>query len=89
MFSIAEFWAEPSGHVAAPLIVTSAVVQEAERMLGVRLPQMLIDLLQVQNGGYTAGFVFPTNQPNSWADGCVPMDELFGITLQKAPPASA
>ena len=83
MFSITAFWAEPFGHVAAPPIVTSAVVQEAERMLGVQLPQLLIDLLQVQNGGYTAGFVFPTDKPNSWADGCVPLDELFGITLQK------
>ena len=85
MFSTTGFWAAPYGHVATPPLLTPAVVQEAESILGVRLPQMLIDLLQVQNGGYTAGFVFPTNQPNSWAEGCVPLEELFGITLQKGP----
>jgi SMI1-KNR4 cell-wall len=85
MFAITEFWVEPFGHVSAPIILTKEVVQEAEKTLGVRLPQLLIELLQIQNGGYTTGFVFPTDKPNSWAEGCVPMDELFGITLQKGP----
>ncbi|MCI1189253.1 SMI1/KNR4 family protein [Hymenobacter sp. DH14] len=85
MFAITEFWAAPFGHVSAPIVVTPEVVQEAEKRLGVRLPQLLIELLQIQNGGYTAGFVFPTDKPNSWAEGCVPLEELFGITLQKGP----
>jgi hypothetical protein len=75
------FWSSPYGHLPSPPAVTAEVVQEAENKLGVKLPQIFIELLQVQNGGYTNGFVFPTAHPTSWHEGCVPMDEVFGIDL--------
>jgi hypothetical protein len=61
----------------APL--TSAMVEELEAALGIRLPAHYVELLRVQNGGYTRGFVFPTTQATSWAEDHVPLDALAGI----------
>ena len=51
----------------------------AEQGLGVRLPTEYIDLLRIQNGGYTRGFDFPMSAPTSWAPDCIPLFELSGI----------
>jgi hypothetical protein len=38
------------------------MVEFAEKGLNVKLPELLIELLKIQNGGYTQGFAFPTTQ---------------------------
>lgn len=70
------FWAD-NYYQHPPL--TNAMLEAAEAMLQVKLPPLLVELLRVQNGGYTAGFAFPMLQPTSWADDHVPLTELFGI----------
>ena len=71
-----QFWAE-NWYNHAPL--TDAMVAEAEQTLGVRLPAELLELLRVQNGGYTNGFAYPMTVHTSWADDHVPLDSLKGI----------
>ncbi|MFJ4366657.1 SMI1/KNR4 family protein [Streptomyces chartreusis] len=75
----ATFWGEGSYGVQPPL--TDAVVQDAERQLGVRLPTSLLEILRVQNGGVVAELwnAFPTDVPTSWSENHVPLDEMMGI----------
>jgi SMI1 / KNR4 family (SUKH-1) len=75
----ATFWAEGAYGVQPPL--TDAMVRNAERVLGVRLPSSLLALLRVQNGGQVATNwnAFPTSRPTSWSDDHVPFDALMGI----------
>lgn len=61
--------------------LTTKMVEAAEKELGVKLPRKLIALLQIQNGGYTKGFVFPMTVKTTWAEDHVPLSELFGIVL--------
>ena len=39
--------------------LTDEMVAQAEARLGVRLPPELIELLRIQNGGYTLAFAHP------------------------------
>ncbi|SEP95578.1 SMI1/KNR4 family protein [Lentzea albida] len=73
------FWTDGTYGVQAPL--TDEAVREAEALLGVRLPEALLDLLRVQNGGTVADewSAFPTTEPTSWAPDHVPFDSLMGI----------
>ncbi|MZF91067.1 SMI1/KNR4 family protein [Streptomyces sp. SID5643] len=75
----AMFWGEGRYGVQPPL--TDAVVQDAERRLGVRLPASLLELLRVQNGGLVAELwnAFPTEVPTSWSENHVPLDDMMGI----------
>ncbi|MFF9070486.1 SMI1/KNR4 family protein [Streptomyces sp. NPDC014891] len=75
----ATFWGEGLYGVQPPL--TDAVVQDAERQLGVRLPASLLEILRVQNGGVVADAwnAFPTDVPTSWSENHVPLDEMMGI----------
>lgn len=63
--------------------VTDEMVKKAERILGVKLPDTFIELLRQQNGGYTKGFAFPMKKKTTWADDHVPLNELFGIVVNK------
>jgi SMI1 / KNR4 family (SUKH-1) len=72
------FW--DTSYVVNPEL-TDVMINEAQTRLGVTLPTELIELLRVQNGGYTAGFVFPTKVATSWADDHVLFNELAGINL--------
>ncbi|SMD23778.1 SMI1/KNR4 family protein [Lentzea albidocapillata] len=74
-----KFWTEDSYGVQAPL--TDEAVREAEALLGVRLPEALLELLRVQNGGGVVDerSAFPTSEPTSWAPDHVPFDSLMGI----------
>jgi hypothetical protein len=72
------FWG--ANHYNHPPLTDEMVVQ-AEARLGVRLPQELIDLLRIQNGGYTQGFAHPMQQKTTWAEDHVPLDDLAGIVL--------
>lgn len=75
----ATFWGEGLYGVQPPLTV--AVVEDAERQLGVRLPTSLLEILWVQNGGVVAAAwnTFPTDVPTSWSENHVPLDEVMGI----------
>lgn len=75
-----EFW--DSNHYNHPPLTTE-MVAEAERQLGVRLPSEYIALLRVQNGGYTRRFAYPMNRPTLWAADHVPLHSLFGIVTDR------
>lgn len=75
------FWAD-NYYLHPPL--TEAMLEAAESKLQVKLPALLVELLRVQNGGYTAGFAFPMQRATSWADDHVPLMELFGIVPDEA-----
>ncbi|MFJ8768804.1 SMI1/KNR4 family protein [Streptomyces clavifer] len=83
----ATFWGE--GRYGAQPPLTDAVVQDAERQLGVRLPASLLDILRVQNGGVVAelGNAFPTDVPTSWNENYVPLDEMMGIGRHDGQPS--
>jgi hypothetical protein len=74
------FWDRSVSEGVLPAI-TEEMVEEAERSLGVELPRSYVELLRVQNGGYTSSDfeAFPTRQPTSWADDHVPFEQVFGI----------
>lgn len=76
---VATFWGDGDYGVQQPL--TDEMVREAERLLGVKLPAALLDLLRVQNGGSVAAghAAFPTGRPTSWSEDHVPFDALMGI----------
>jgi hypothetical protein len=74
-----EFW--DSNEYNHPL--TEDMVNFAEEMLNVKLPNLLIELLKIQNGGYTRGFVFPMTKKTTWAENHVPLSELFGIVTDE------
>lgn len=45
--------------------LTKEMVKNAQMILKVQLPKLLIEFLKIQNGGYTNGFVFPMEQRTS------------------------
>ncbi len=61
--------------------LTDEMVEIAEKRLKVKLPQLLIDLLRIQNGGYTKGFAFPMKEKTTWADNYVSLSDLSGIVI--------
>jgi hypothetical protein len=75
-----EFW--DSNYYNNPPLTDKMIIQ-AENELGVKLPDTFLDLLKVQNGGYTKGFAFPMTIKTTWAANHVPLTELFGIVLDK------
>jgi hypothetical protein len=74
-----EFWTGGTYGVQPPL--TAEAVRHAEEVLGVRLPEALLELLRVQNGGTVVSerSAFPTDEETSWAPDHVPFDSLMGI----------
>ncbi|MFA0961559.1 SMI1/KNR4 family protein [Roseivirga sp. BDSF3-8] len=76
----AEFW-DLNYYENPPL--TDKMIKQAEAELGVKLPDSFLDLLKIQNGGYTKGFAFPMTKKTTWSDNHVPLTELFGIVLDK------
>jgi hypothetical protein len=78
--NLKNFWDDaPYGN--PPL--TDEMVVKAETILGVKLPQLFIDLLKIKNGGYSKGFVFPTTVAQSWADDHVPLSDVYGIGFEE------
>jgi len=61
--------------------LTDRMIKQAENQLGVKLPDTFLDLLKLQNGGYTKGFAFPMKTKTTWAKSHVPLSALFGIVL--------
>lgn len=75
-----EFW--DSNYYNNPPL-TDKMIQQAEAELGVILPKSFLDLLKIQNGGYTKGYTYPMTKKTTWSNNHVPLTELFGIVLDK------
>jgi hypothetical protein len=75
----ADFW-DINYYNHPPL--SDEMITAAETMLNVKLPTLLIDLLKIQNGGYTKGFAYPMTVKTTWAQNHVPLSELFGIVTE-------
>jgi SMI1-KNR4 cell-wall len=73
------FW-DGSDHAVLPPLTADAV-RDAERVLGVTLPAVLLDLLRVRNGGtvHPTRRRYPTSQPTSWASDHVPFHTVMGL----------
>lgn len=73
------FWADGDHGVQPPL--TDETLREAQRALGVRLPDRLVELLRVRNGGSVAPEfdAFPVAATTLWGADHVPVAELMGI----------
>jgi hypothetical protein len=86
----ASFW-DREGDTPPP--VTPGEVTDTERVLGVTLPESLLRLLRLQNGGVVAeAWDACPAPPNSWAGDHVPFDHVAGagppggdITLSDTP----
>ena len=76
-----EFWDE-NYYNHPPL--TDEMVSTTEKILNVKLPSLLIELLKLQNGGYTKGFAFPMTEKTTWAENHVPLSDLFGIVTDES-----
>jgi hypothetical protein len=48
------------------------------------LPKLLIELLEIQNGGYTKEYIFPMTEKTSWSNDHVPLYQLFGIVTDNS-----
>ncbi|WP_434450841.1 SMI1/KNR4 family protein [Lentzea sp. E54] len=74
-----EFWSTGTYGVQPPL--SDEAVRSAEEILGVRLPEALLELLRAQNGGTAVAerSAFPTSRATSWAPDHVPFDGVMGI----------
>ncbi len=75
-----EFW--DSNYYKNP-VLNEQMIEHAQQKLGVKLPDLFIELLKIQNGGYTKGYAFPMQTKTSWSENHVPLNELFGIALDK------
>jgi hypothetical protein len=76
--NLTDFW-NNENYINPPL--TEGAVLTAENFFGVKLPDLLIELLKIQNGGYNKGFVFPMTVPTSYAEKFVPFPDMNGIVL--------
>lgn len=65
--------------------VTDDDIARAEAHFGKKLPAEYIDLIRVQNGGYTQELAFPTTTPTTWAEDHVPFEEMGGIVFGDVP----
>lgn len=82
MKNMKNFWGE--NYYNNPTI-TKKDIEGAEKKLHVKLPEKFIELLKIQNGGYTknAGFLFPMKIKTTWADDHIPLNQLYGIVINK------
>jgi len=83
---IDDFWGE--NYYNNPLLLPKMILK-AESVLNVKLPRLLIDLLKIQNGGYTKGFAFPMKHKTTWSDNHVPLYEMFGIVTDETEQSSS
>lgn len=59
--------------------LTAEDVEDAEQLLGVKLPEAYLKLMFEQNGGIPVHRDFPCDMPNSWAEDHVRVDTIYGI----------
>ena len=62
--------------------LTEKIVEQAERMLQVKLPKSYLNLLKQQNGGTIIYNAFPTNVPTSCAEEHIHIhiDHILGVS---------
>lgn len=75
-----DFWG--SNYYSHPPLTEDMIIA-AEKSLNVKLPGLFIELLKIQNGGYTRGYAFPMTEKTTWAENHVPLLELFGIVTDE------
>lgn len=63
--------------------LTDDMINLAEELLNIKLPALFIELLKVQNGGFTKGFAFPVIGKVASIESYVPLHELFGIVTNE------
>ncbi|WP_068774290.1 SMI1/KNR4 family protein [Paenibacillus sp. FJAT-26967] len=73
-----EFWDE-SDYFTSPDPVTGDRIRETEHLLGYKLPQSYLELIQSRNGGSPVNSCFPTDTPTSWAEDHVAVSGICGI----------
>jgi hypothetical protein len=78
---ISKFWDEEN--IKLPQI-NDKLIELAENKLGFKLPKLFIELLKIQNGGHTKGFVFPMNVETTWSKNHIPFDEMYGISIDSS-----
>ncbi len=59
--------------------LSDEMIRMAESELSVKLPGAYLDLLRIQNGGYTYGFVYKTAEPTRVAKDHIMLESLAGI----------
>lgn len=74
------FWDAKSGYLVQPPL-TEEALRDAERELGVTLPEDYVALLRLQNGGVVSDAcgAFPTSEPTGWAPDHVELADMMGI----------
>lgn len=63
--------------------LSDGIVNKAEEILKIKLPNSYINILKQQNGGAIKFNAHPSNVPTSWADDHVNVDHILGIGLGK------
>lgn len=63
--------------------LTKDMIHLAEKLLRVKLPALFIELLKIQNGGFTKGFAFQVAEKANLGESHIPLHELFGIVTDE------
>ncbi len=81
-FDLTGFWEESAyaqkAYGCGPL--TPAVVAEAEKALGYKLPAAYVWLMERHNGGIPVNRAVPTKEATSWADDHAAIEGIYGIS---------
>ena len=63
--------------------LTPAAVAAAEAALGYKLPASYVWLMGQHNGGVPVSRCFPTGSPTSWAEDCIAIEGIHGISAEE------
>lgn len=63
--------------------LTAEMIQLAEKILAIKLPETFVELLKIQNGGFTKGFAFSIPNKKTAIKSPIPLLELFGIVTNQ------
>jgi hypothetical protein len=63
--------------------ITKELIDEAEQILGYRLPLFYIELLKSKNGGMPKNNNFPTSEATSWSEDHIAISGILGINNQE------
>lgn len=77
-FDLTDFW-DDSDYYTSPGEVTDERVDEAERLLGYKLPASYVELIRTKNGGSPVNGCFPTDEETSWAEDHVAISAICGL----------
>jgi hypothetical protein len=76
--NIPQNWFDESDYFTGrPL--TDDMAQDAEVVLGYKLPQSYLNLLRIKNGGTLRLRCYPTEAPTGWAKDHIEVDAVYGI----------